>query len=129
MRSLLCDLSRCQNLLQLMLVHSSTAMKYVACIHRFIGFVQYHECCSHVVCLLTSQLGCDGQGGVPKVQAAMELYNILSESNTDLRQPVGLEEQLLKDDALDSEVGQSMLQLLQVLLAESPAGAPVTSAD
>ena len=55
------------------------------------------------------------QGGVPKVQAAMELYNILSESNTDLRQPVGLEEQLLKDEALDSEVGQSMLQLLQVL--------------
>lgn len=48
----------------------------------------------------------------------MELYTILSESNTDLRQPVGLEEQLLKDDALDSEVGQSMLQLLQVLLAE-----------
>lgn len=44
----------------------------------------------------------------------MELYNILSESNTDLRQPVGLEEQLLKDEALDSEVGQSMLQLLQV---------------
>lgn len=63
------------------------------------------------------------QGGLPKVQAAMELYNILSESNTDLRQPVGLEEQLLKDEALDSEVGQSMLQLLQVLHAESAAGA------
>ena len=46
--------------------------------------------------------------------AALELYNILSESNIDLRQPVGLEEQLLKDDVLDSEVGQSMLQLLQV---------------
>lgn len=57
------------------------------------------------------------------MQAAMELYNILSESNTDLRQPVGLEEQLLKDEALDSEVGQSMLQLLQVLLAESAVGA------
>ncbi|KAL0017811.1 hypothetical protein WJX77_012263 [Trebouxia sp. C0004] len=52
-------------------------------------------------------------GGVPKVQAALELYDILSESNIDLRQPVGLEEQLLKDDVLDSEVGQSMLQLLQ----------------
>ena len=50
------------------------------------------------------------------MQAAMELYNILSESNTDLRQPVGLEAQLLKDEALDSEVGQSMLQLLQVHL-------------
>jgi len=56
----------------------------------------------------------DSQGGVPKVQAALELYDILSESNIDLRQPVGLEEQLLKDDVLDSEVGQSMLQLLQV---------------
>ena len=53
------------------------------------------------------------QGGVPQV--ALELYDILSESNIDLRQPVGLEEQLLKDEALDSEVGQSMLQLLQVL--------------
>ena len=48
------------------------------------------------------------------MQAALELYAILSESNNDLRQPVGLEEQLLKDDVLDSEVGQSMLQLLQV---------------
>ena len=70
-----------------------------------------------------------GQGGVPKVQAAMELYNILSESNTDLRQPVGLEEQLLKDEALDSEVGQSMLQLLQVLHAESAAGAQAMCAE
>ena len=51
--------------------------------------------------------------------AALELYNILSESNIDLRQPVGLEEQLLKDDVLDSEVGQSMLQLLQVLTRAS----------
>ena len=59
----------------------------------------------------------------------MELYNILSESNTDLRQPVGLEEQLLKDEALDSEVGQSMLQLLQVLLAKSSAGAHVMPAQ
>ena len=57
---------------------------------------------------------------MPKVQAALELYHILSESNTDLRQPVGLEMQLLKDEALDSEVGQSMLQLLQVSLAPSP---------
>lgn len=60
------------------------------------------------------------QGGMPKVQAALELYHILSESNTDLRQPVGLEMQLLKDEALDSEVGQSMLQLLQVSLAPLP---------
>ncbi len=48
------------------------------------------------------------------MQTALELYDILSESNIDLRQPVGLEEQLLKDDVLDTEVGQSMLQLLQV---------------
>ena len=53
---------------------------------------------------------------MPKVQAALELYSILGESNIDLRQPVGLEQQLLKDEALDSEVGQSMLQLLQVPL-------------
>lgn len=53
----------------------------------------------------------------------MELYSILSESNTDLRQPVGLEAQLLKDEALDSEVGQSMLQLLQVYLTWSSPGA------
>ena len=57
---------------------------------------------------------------MPKVQAALELYHILSESNTDLRQPVGLEMQLLKDEALDSEVDQSMLQLLQVSFAPSP---------
>ena len=48
------------------------------------------------------------------MQAALELYTILGESNIDLRQPVDLEQQLLKDEALDSEVGQSMLQLLQV---------------
>ena len=54
---------------------------------------------------------------MPKVHSALELYHILSESNTDLRQPVALEKQLLKDEALDSEVGQSMLQLLQVSIA------------
>ena len=61
------------------------------------------------------------------MQAAMELYNILSESNTDLRQPVGLEAQLLKDEALDSEVGQSMLQLLQVRFTPSSPGAAMYS--
>ena len=73
------------------------------------------EACVHA-CLLV--LAAVLQGGAPKVQAALELYSILSESNIDLRQPVGLEEQLLKDEALDSEVGQSMLQLLQVPLAD-----------
>ena len=50
---------------------------------------------------------------MPPVDIALELYNILSESDTNLRQPVGLENQLLKN-SLGSEVGQSILQLLQV---------------
>lgn len=50
---------------------------------------------------------------MPPVQTALDLYHILSESGTNLRQPVGLETQLLKN-SLGSEVGQSMLQLLQV---------------
>lgn len=44
----------------------------------------------------------------------MDLYNILSESDTHLRQPVGLETQLLADKDMDDDVGRSMLQLLQV---------------
>ena len=47
------------------------------------------------------------------MQKALQLYHILSESNTNLRQPVGLENQLMQNDK-DSEVGRSMLQLLQV---------------
>jgi len=39
---------------------------------------------------------------------------VLSESDTNLRQPIELENQLLKHMTMDSEVGQSMLQLLQV---------------
>ena len=39
---------------------------------------------------------------------------MLSESDTNLRQPIELENQLLKHMTMDSEVGQSMLQLLQV---------------
>ena len=50
------------------------------------------------------------------MQAALDLYHILSESDTDLRQPVGLEKQLLQGQSLDEDVGQSMLQLLQVSL-------------
>ena len=53
------------------------------------------------------------QGDLPPVQIALDLYNILSESDTNLRQPVGLENQLL-ENSLGSEVGRSMLQLLQV---------------
>lgn len=57
---------------------------------------------------------CNLQGTTPPVQVALDLYNILSESDTDLRQPVRLETQLLQDQRMDSDVGQSMLQLLQV---------------
>ncbi|DBB14759.1 TPA: hypothetical protein ACH3X3_004373 [Trebouxia sp. C0006] len=52
-------------------------------------------------------------GKVPPVEMALDLFNILSESDTNLRQPVGLEDQLLQARSIDSEVGQSMLQLLQ----------------
>ena len=59
---------------------------------------------------------CALQGFCPPVQAALDLYRMLSEPGIDLRQPVRLENQLLTDNAeMDSEVGQSMLQLLQVL--------------
>lgn len=47
------------------------------------------------------------------MEIALDLYNILSESDTNLRQPVGLDYQLMKN-SLGSEVGQSILQLLQV---------------
>ena len=51
------------------------------------------------------------------VQTAMDLYHILSDSNTHLRNPVALETQLLADEGMDDEVGKSMLQLLQVRLS------------
>ena len=54
------------------------------------------------------------QGAQPSVQEALDLHYILSQSDTDLRQPVGLEEQLMADTRLGSAVGMSMLQLLQV---------------
>ena len=44
----------------------------------------------------------------------MELHHILSRSGTNLRQPVDLEEQLLQDRCMGSDVGESMLQMLQV---------------
>ena len=53
------------------------------------------------------------QGTVPSVQQALELHSILSQSDTNLRQPVGLEEQLLTG-RMGSDVGQSMLLMLQV---------------
>ncbi|DBA93554.1 TPA: putative 3',5'-cyclic phosphodiesterase pde-3 [Trebouxia sp. C0006] len=51
-------------------------------------------------------------GEEPSVQSALDIYHVLTESNTDLRQPVGLESQLLKKSSMDTEVGMSMLQLL-----------------
>ncbi len=48
------------------------------------------------------------------MQSALDIYHVLIESNTDLRQPVGLESQLLKKSSMDTEVGMSMLQLLTV---------------
>ena len=56
---------------------------------------------------------CHAQGRNVDMQEAVDLYNILSESDTNLRQPVGMESQL-KDSTMDSDVAQSMLQLLQV---------------
>ena len=52
------------------------------------------------------------QGSTPPLQEALELHTILSQSDTNLRQPVGLEEQLLMG-RMGSDVGQSMLQMLQ----------------
>ena len=46
-------------------------------------------------------------------ERAVDVYNILIESENELRQPVRLETQLLKQLTMDAEVGQSMLQLLQ----------------
>lgn len=51
---------------------------------------------------------------MPSVQVALELYQVLSQSDTNLRQPVRLENQLLQDQRMDSDIGKSMLQLLQV---------------
>jgi len=54
---------------------------------------------------------------VPSVEAVINLYHLLSESGTHLRQPVALEEQLMKDKRMGADVGKSMLQLLQVRLS------------
>ena len=53
------------------------------------------------------------QGNTPPLQQALELHSILTQSDTNLRQPVGLKEQLLLG-RMGSDVGQSMLQMLQV---------------
>ena len=53
------------------------------------------------------------QGEAPSVSAALQLLHILTNAGTRLRVPVGLEKQL-KDTEVDTEVGRSMYQLLQV---------------
>ena len=49
------------------------------------------------------------QGSLPIADIAAHVYNILRRSDTDLRQPVRLEKQLLTDIDMDSKLGQSML--------------------
>ncbi len=49
------------------------------------------------------------------MQEAVNLYNMLSDSDTNLRQPIGMANQLLQE-GMDSDVARSMLQLLQVRL-------------
>ena len=53
------------------------------------------------------------QGNNPSLAQAVELHSILCQSDTNLRQPVALEEQLM-GARMGSDVGQSMLQMLQV---------------
>ncbi|KAL3144948.1 hypothetical protein ABBQ32_003454 [Trebouxia sp. C0010 RCD-2024] len=67
-------------------------------------------------------------GHAAPVEVALELYNILSESDTNLRQPVGLENQLMKN-SLGSEVGQSILQLLQGNVGATPQAGPHVVAE
>lgn len=58
---------------------------------------------------------CAVQGESVPLPQIMDLRKILTESTTDLRQPIGLERQLLEScHATDGEVGLSMLQLLKV---------------
>ena len=56
----------------------------------------------------------DVQGVMPSKQEALDLSAILHSADNKLRQPVGLEQQLLEHLSMDEEVGQSMVQLLQV---------------
>ena len=50
------------------------------------------------------------------MQEAVDLYNMLSDSDTNLRRPIGMANQLLQE-GMDSDVARSMLQLLQVTTA------------
>ena len=55
------------------------------------------------------------QGETVGMAQILDLRHILTESTTDLRQPIALERQLLESShSTDDEVGLSMLQLLKV---------------
>ncbi|KAL3161210.1 putative 3',5'-cyclic phosphodiesterase pde-3 [Trebouxia sp. C0009 RCD-2024] len=62
------------------------------------------------------------KGKPPAVDVVSELYQLLIEAGSRLRQPVALEEQLLKHNGLSSDVGKSMLQLLQGNVASRTKG-------
>ena len=77
--------------------------------------VQYVSFVCPCPVLLLGKASAVMQGSSPSIHEALDLHFILSKSDTQLRQPVGLEEQLMSDARLDSVVGMSMLQLLQVI--------------
>ena len=69
------------------------------------------QCCErNDECLLQNV-----QGETVDMSQILDLRHVLTESTTDLRQPIGLESQLLgRGQSSDDEVGLSMLQLLKV---------------
>lgn len=58
-------------------------------------------------------LGCD-QGKEVQVKRLLDLHRMLKDSDTHLRQPINLEQQLLQSVGSDCEVALSMVQMLQV---------------
>lgn len=53
------------------------------------------------------------QGSNPSIQDILDVKNLIT-SSMDLRAPVMLEQQLLENDNMDTEVGLAMMQLLKV---------------
>lgn len=60
------------------------------------------------------------KGQMPPVTTAMHTYHLLSQAGTHLHAPVGLEDQLMDVKDMDTEVGKSMYQLLQVSVCLVP---------
>lgn len=54
-----------------------------------------------------------GQGGAPELEEMVAVRNAMV-SETDLRQPMDLGQQLLTSSGLSNDVGQAMVELLQV---------------